>query len=809
MFANYNAWLVLISVTIATLASYTALELSSHLSSLSRSLRSYWLFGGALALGVGIWSMHFVGMLAYHSTVVLTYDTLITLASFVIAIITSGIALFVVRHGATTTPRLALGAGVMGAGIAAMHYAGMAAIRMTPPIQYDPVLVGLSVLVAVTASVAALWLTSNQGAVSKILGAHAQKFGSSIIMGSAIAGMHYTGMAATNIDPNAVCISGSFGIESNVLAFVVTIGAIMVMLLTLVVTHFDARLTEHRKVQDELRLAANVFESIAEGVIVTDRRNRILAVNPAFFRITGFSREEVIGKTPWRLFSGMHDLDFYRSIRESIDIAGTWQGELWERRKSGEVFVSWTSINAVKDDLGQVSTYVSVFTDISERKQAEDRISHLAHHDALTGLPNRLLMEDRLNQIIQMAKRKDQQVAVLLLDLDHFKTINDALGHHIGDLMLRSVAERVVKSVRATDTVCRLGGDEFLVILSDKAEDKSAARMAEKLISNLTETYSIERHQLHVTPSIGICMYPQDGTDTASLLKNADAAMYHAKQNGRNSYQFFTPSLNAKVSERLALENSLHRALERGEFVLHYQPQFDLDSGLLIGIEALIRWQHPEWGMVSPAEFIPIAEESGLIISLGEWILRTACTEARRWHETGGSKVPVAINISSVQFQQKNFLEIISRVLKESGLSPEYLELELTEGIVMQHSEKNLELLQKLKQLGVLLAIDDFGTGYSSMSYLKRFPIDKLKIDQSFVRDVVSDPADSEIIKAIIALGHGLGLRIVAEGVETSEQLDMLRLFHCDEVQGYYFSKPLPFPELDRMLRQRMASNAF
>jgi diguanylate cyclase (GGDEF)-like protein/PAS domain S-box-containing protein len=564
--------------------------------------------------------------------------------------------------------------------------------------------------------------------------------------------------------------------------------------------------TAQRRSEEELRLAASVFDTSAEGVCVTDPEHRILAVNRAFETITGYTRDEALGQTPRLLSSGMHDTAFYDAMWRAISAGGRWQGEIWDRRKSGEIFAAAMSISAIKDASGSVCRYVSVFSDVSERKLAEQRISFLAHHDFLTGLPNRVVMEDRLAHAIALAERNGTRLALLFIDLDRFKNINDSLGHHVGDLVLREVAGRLVACTRKSDTVCRLGGDEFLVILDGLLEEEDAGRIAAKILDGLAARCTIEGHALYVTPSIGISVYPQDGSDPGTLMKNADAAMYHAKKQGRNVYQFFTRELNVKASERLTLENSLRRGLERDEFLLHFQPQLDIRSGRIVGVEALVRWRHPEWNMVSPGRFIPVAEDTGLVIPLGEWILRRACFLGRQWQDRGWA-LPVAVNISATQFHHKGFMDSVSRALADSGLDPRRLELELTEGVVMADGGDNDARLHRLKSLGISLAIDDFGTGYSNLGYLKRFPLDRLKIDQSFVRDLVNDPTDRAIVQAIIALGRTLGLRTIAEGVETTEQRDRLRALGADEFQGYLFRPPLPVDALERLMEEHAPAN--
>jgi diguanylate cyclase (GGDEF)-like protein/PAS domain S-box-containing protein len=547
-----------------------------------------------------------------------------------------------------------------------------------------------------------------------------------------------------------------------------------------------------KKSEKELGLASKVFENMSEAIGVTDADNNYVSVNPAFTRITGFSEEEIIGRNPKLMASGRHEAIFYQNMWESINNYGYWQGEIWNRRKNGDVYPKWLSIVALRDAKERLQNYISVFSDISERKAADERIHFMAHYDALTNLPNRVLLHDRLLQALMTAPRRKTKVAILFLDLDRFKNINDTLGHSVGDLLLQSVAERLKSCVRSSDTVARLGGDEFIVVLPDLFDEDHAATVAQKIIDSISNYFPIRDIELHTSTSIGISLFPDDGVANEELIANADVAMYRAKENGRNNYQFFTPTMNNSSYERLTMENKLRRALERHEFVLYYQPQVNLQTGRVIGCEALVRWQHPEMGLVSPGVFIPIIEESGLIVPIGEWILREACRQNMAWQKEGLAPMSVAVNLSAVQFHQKNLTDMVAKVLDSSGLSPKWLELEITESGIMQNSEASVNKLHSLKQMGLKLSIDDFGTGYSSLSYLKRFPLDKLKIDQSFVRDITSNPDDAAIAGAIIGMAKSLKLRVIAEGVETREQINFLQNNGCFEIQGYYFSKPLP-----------------
>ena len=561
-------------------------------------------------------------------------------------------------------------------------------------------------------------------------------------------------------------------------------------------------ISAQRRAEEELRLAATVFDNSVEAIMITDATRNILSVNRAFTALTGYEAGEAIGQTPALLSAGYGSDEQLAEMWQLTEQHGYWQGEAWQRRRSGVEFPGWLSISAVRDLGGELTNYVAVFSDITERKANEARIAFLAHHDPLTSLPNRTLFQDRLEQALGRAERSEQMVALMFLDLDRFKTINDSLGHIIGDRLLQSVAERLSHCVRDTDTICRQGGDEFLIVLSDLADEDVPARIADKILRRLSEPFEIDGHELGTSFSIGIAVYPGDGRDSDVLMKNADTAMYHAKESGRNTYRFFTEQMNANALERLQLENHLRQALDRGELHLNYQPQIDLATGAIVGAEALIRWQSEALGFVPPGRFIPIAEESGLIVPIGRWVLRQACVQAKAWHDAGFRNVGVAVNISPLQFRRDDIVARVREVLTETGLPAESLELEITESLIMQHAESVLETMHRLKALGVRLSIDDFGTGYSSLSYLKRFAVDRLKIDQSFVRDIAEDPDDAAIVRAIIQMGKSLKLDVVAEGAESRAQVDFLIREGCRAAQGYFFCPPVSFDVLTRVLRQ-------
>jgi diguanylate cyclase (GGDEF)-like protein/PAS domain S-box-containing protein len=558
---------------------------------------------------------------------------------------------------------------------------------------------------------------------------------------------------------------------------------------------------------EALSQAAAVFESTRDGILITDLRPRIVAINRAYGEITGYSREDVLGNSPGMLRSGRHDRDFYQAMWASLNQTGHWQGEIWNRRKDGEIYPQWLSISTVRDERGAPLNYVGVFTDISQIKLTEARLEHLAQHDPLTGLPNRLLALARLRHAIERAERHGDLVAALYIDIDRFKNVNDSLGHPVGDELLSELAHRLSERLREEDTLARLGGDEFLLLLESIALPANAGAVAQALIDQLATPFSLPSgHEIYVGISIGISLYPDDAGDVTEMIQHADLAMYQAKQQGRNTFRFHTEALSVAACARLALETRLRRALENEEFVLHYQPLIDARDGGVAGVEALVRWQPPGEPLILPGNFIALAEETGLIVALGEWVLRTACAQARAWIDAGLAPLVMAVNLSARQFQAADVAELTARVLAESGLPADCLELELTESMLMDDAEQSIETLNALKQLGVHLAIDDFGTGFSSLAYLKRFPIDKLKVDQSFIRGLAIDPNDREIVTTIIAMARGMKLQALAEGVENHEQLTFLRQQGCDFYQGYLFCKPGPAEQIEAWLRQRPAA---
>ncbi|AXP06372.1 MULTISPECIES: phosphodiesterase DibA [Pseudomonas] len=555
--------------------------------------------------------------------------------------------------------------------------------------------------------------------------------------------------------------------------------------------------SEHSADRERLRQAAAVFDCTREGVLVTDRNGLIVHVNRAFMAITGYVREEVLGQRPNLFKSGRHGPDFYRDMFATLASQGEWSGEIWNRRKSGEIYPQWQTIRVVRDDNDQISHYVAVFSDISAIKDSEHELAYLAHHDPLTGLPNRLLFSDRTEQALTSAQLHKRGCALLLLDLDHFKNINDSLGHNVGDELLKGVAERFRGLFAPGVTLARLGGDEFAVLVENCSQPGQAAALARRILDALKEPLRFDDHALFINASIGISLFPGDALSAGQLLRNADSALFKAKSAGRDGYALYTEELTAHAQQRVEIAFELRRALQEQELRVHYQPVHDLATSRLIGVEALVRWQHPTRGLVSPAEFIPIAERTGLIAQIDAWVMEQACRQMCQWQQAGVMLSFVAVNVSSRLFAHHELFEQVARVLHDTGLDPACLELEVTESAVMEDPEVALEQMHRLRELGVRLAIDDFGTGYSSLLRLKRLPVQKLKIDQGFVAGLPWDEDDAAIVRVIVALARSMGMQVHAEGIEQREQAVFLLEHACELGQGYWFGRPVAAVQLD------------
>ncbi|TCJ05453.1 putative bifunctional diguanylate cyclase/phosphodiesterase [Cytobacillus praedii] len=566
---------------------------------------------------------------------------------------------------------------------------------------------------------------------------------------------------------------------------------------------------EFTKQQDSLnivKIATKVFENTSEGVMITDARGRIISVNPAFEIVTGYNAEEVIGNNPNILQSGVHDEAFYQTMWNQIYDMGVWKGEIWNKRKNDELYPEWLTISVIKDDNGNITNYVGVFSDISDQKYTEKQLRFLAHYDSLTGVANRYSLNKRLEGLLQTAERYNQQLALLFLDLDRFKQVNDTLGHNYGDMLLKLVSSRLKDLLKNKDMIARLGGDEFVIVLPNLKHPKEAIHIAERIIESLSQSFLLESHEVYVTASIGISLYPLDGIDTETLLKNADKAMYDAKSSGKNQYELFHQDMHQDESKQMMLETYLRKALERNELYLVYHPIVDTESLEIVSVEALVRWKQKTLGDIPPSEFIPLAEETGLIVPLSEWIIQKACEDLNSIH-VKGTKISMNINVSALHFNQDGFIKSLNEIFQKTNVSTRHIVLELTESMIMPNAVETVDKLVKLKQLGIKLSIDDFGTGYSSLSYLSRFPLDTLKIDQSFIKGIAMYKENSSIVEAIIMMAKRLNLNVVAEGVENKKQYERLKKEKCDYIQGYYITQPLPKHKLLALLHNWEGNN--
>lgn len=559
-------------------------------------------------------------------------------------------------------------------------------------------------------------------------------------------------------------------------------------------------ITDLEKIEARMRILSSALEQTADLVLIADVNGIIEYVNPAFEATTGFQRDEVTGKTPRLLRSGKHDDAFYQRLWETILRGDVFRDVLINMRKDGSIYYEEKNITPIRDAEGHITHFVSTGKDISERMRTQERLHYMAHHDALTKLPNRTLFMDRLRQAMARASWHKRLIAVMFLDLDRFKNINDSLGHLVGDQLLIQLTQRLSSGVRAGDTIARFGGDEFAIMLDDIASEQDISSLAKKILDTMISSFVIQDHEFFITASIGVSIFPNDGDDPETLLRNADVAMYRAKDMGRNNYQFYSNEMSARAFERLTLENSLRHALKRNEFSLFYQPQVEIKTRRIVGVEALLRWQHPDLGTVLPSDFIPLLEETGLIVQVGDWVLQNALEQTARWHKAGYDDLKISINLSGRQFNNPEFVRTLESTIRDTSLSPRTIELELTESMLMRNASKTISALNTLHQLGISIAVDDFGTGYSSLNYLRRFPISTLKIDRSFIRDVITDPDDRAITTAIIVMAQSLNLVVIAEGVETEDQMIFLESLDCNQVQGNIFSAAVSHMAITRML---------
>ncbi|OOY38634.1 hypothetical protein BOV90_08570 [Solemya velum gill symbiont] len=917
---SYNLIWVSVSIALVILASYVALRLSEKIERINEEKDKNLLsFLGAITMGLGIWTMHFVGMLAIDMSHTPDFRPLTTLLSIFPGILGAIISLCLLLRLDMRLP-LFIRSALLGSCILIMHYIGMTGMIFEGRLGYDPLLFSISFIVALTSSYFALYLKEKMENLFPIVTATG--------FGIAVSATHFTGMEATyffkasaSLSPSDIFITELSAVKISATLLFLSIGTAALTLITMMTatsrqlrrserrwkfaldgagdgvwdwnpktdraifsqrwneilgyadgefpetgaavfkaihpqdvksvtkgvrqymreggdssytadfrmrtksgdwkwvaargkivardaqgnpvriigTHTD--ISDRKLAEEQMRIAASAFES-QQGMMITDEQKRILQMNHAFIKMSGYSEAEILGRTPRMFKSGRHDGVFYKEMWETISQNGYWHGEIWDKRKNGDIFPKWLSITAVANSDGKVTHYVGVHTDITERKNAEQKIESLAFFDQLTGLPNRTLLLDRLKQLIAVSMRNSQYSAMLMIDLDHFKNLNDTLGHDKGDIFLAQVARRLEDCTRAIDTVARLGGDEFIIILPELSPDKKRAadlaeKVTEKILEALNQDYKLDGNSHHSSASIGVCLFGTESITTEDLMKQADLAMYKSKSAGRNAISFYDPEMQSSVLKRTALEKDLRNAIEQQQFTLQYQPQVDI-NGRITGAEALLRWLCPGRGAVSPREFIPLAEETRLIIPVGEWVLETACAQLAVWAKRADmSHLKIAINVSPIQFAKADFVEQVLSTVKNTGIKPDRLKLELTESHLLHNIEDIISKMQVLGDAGISFSLDDFGTGYSSLSYLKRLPLWQLKIDKSFVRDILTEPNDAEIAKTIVALANSLGLEVIAEGVETDSQQASLAKLGCYHYQGYLFSRSLPIKEFD------------
>ncbi|WP_139491807.1 EAL domain-containing protein [Brevibacillus dissolubilis] len=795
---SYSATLVMFSIIIASIASYSALDLAGRVSATKGRARLTWLLGGAFAMGTGIWAMHFVGMLAVHIGIPVHYDMSLVLLSIIAAMVASGIALAIVSNPVLGIKNLLVGGFWMGMGIVSMHYIGMAAMKMNAVIQYDPLLFSLSVAVAIGVSIVAMAI-SHRFRDERMRDSFWLKGLGGLIMGLAVAGMHYTGMAAASFysTEHDGSHTPSMMIDSVAFPYFIGVATLLLMVIVLLGAASDRQIgRKSLMLKESEQRYKSLFDYNQDAILSFTTDGMLNSMNPAITKLTGYRIEELTDTIP---FMSLIEPEHVEVVREHFVKACQGESQNFDvtifHRDGYRLEINVTDVPIFVDE--QIVGVYVIIRDITERKQTEERINHMAYHDMLTDLPNRRLFDERLKEALLDAERQEQPLTVMFLDTDRFKVINDSLGHDFGDLLLQSVGIRLKNCVSSNDLVARMGGDEFTILLPGRTVEQVEG-IASQICEAIERPFMIQGHEIHITTSIGIAAYPDHGTDSVTLMKRADTAMYKAKEKGKNNFKWYSPAMDSRAYDRMLLENELHKALERDEFLLFYQPQIDGITRQIIGVEALVRWKHSERGMVSPGDFIPLAEETGLIVPIGEWVLRTACLQNKRWQELGYPPLRMSVNLSSRQFWQRDLVPSIAHVLRDTGLDSKYLELEITESMTMD-VKRAIATLGELKQLGVQIAIDDFGTGYSSLSYIKNFPVDRLKIDRSFVMELLVDQSNAAIVATIIALAHNLNLQVIAEGVETEAEMSFLTQSGCDEMQGYLIGKPVPADEFERM----------
>ncbi|MFE4713066.1 EAL domain-containing protein [Paenibacillus sp. NPDC056722] len=792
--SSHDYMLVTISYLIAVAASFNVLDLAEGINNTKGRRRWLWHFFGSIVMGMGIWSMHFVGMMSMTLPFPVYYDLSVVLLSVAVGVVASFVALLILGRQKLSMGQLLGGASLFAFGISAMHYIGMYAMQVN--ISYNIGYVALSILVAFVASITALWLSLyfvQQGRRSSFI----KKFGSALIMGAAIAGMHYTGMLAAHFETEAsadrMLSPLSQILDQTKLGYIIAAGTLFTLGLSLIGLYISRLFSKQAlEKQENEKWYRSLYEHNQDGIVSIDLHRKIIGINPAAARITGVREKEFRHRPASSLLTLVVEEEQER-IRElflrTIDGEAVRYETVLRHGSQDRIHVSVVLAPVIVDEQ-VVGSYI-ILRDITEEKRAEEKHLYLAFHDELTGLPNRRKFNQTISEMIEVRSQDQKPFAVMVMDIDRFKIINDSLGHIYGDLFLQEVSSRILRIVNSDQAMlARMGGDEFAVLFYPDTDVENSAVLADKIIQEIGQPYYLKDNEFYVTASIGIALFPEHGQDAVQLLKNADTAMYEVKKNGKNGHQFYSVELYAVLQERMELEADLRKALERKELVLYYQPQIRTGDIHMVGVEALVRWNHPVRGLLSPDVFISLAEETGLIMELGNQVLYEACRQMHEWHQAGGPVVPVAVNLSSQQFHQPNLVEQIKQILSETGLSPQYLELEITESMMMD-AKLSFDILNQLTEHGIRISLDDFGTGYSSFSYLKMFPIHKVKIDRSFIQDLAVNSNDKAIVSTIITMAKQLNMDVIAEGIETRAQLDILAEQDCNEVQGYFYSRPL------------------
>jgi diguanylate cyclase (GGDEF)-like protein/PAS domain S-box-containing protein len=800
----YDPKLVLLSILIAIFASHVALSVTRLVQApRQRGPRLMWLLVGALVMGGGTWAMHFIGMLALRLPCGVSYDTRITLISILPGILASGVALQLISRPSFTNRRLFISSLLLGLGIGVMHYTGMSALRLDGLVRYNPYLFGVSILVAVALAWLALSMHFRLRARADVA-RRGLNLLSAVVLGGAVSGMHYTAMAAAYFLSDSNVGMPDSTLNPTRLATMVSAVTTLLITLVLVAMAVQRHLTLVRQLRQSEQKLRRMLDTTQEGFWMSDVAHCSVEVNSALCEMLQRPRAEIIGRNLHEFLEAGSRQRFLAAAEKRANGSAS-RFEMGLLRSDGSVLACEFSLTAMIDDDGNSTGLFALITDITQRKQAEEQIRNLAFYDVLTQLPNRRLLLDRLGHALASSHRSRQFGAILFLDLDNFKSINDTQGHDVGDLLLSEAAGRLQACVRDADTVARLGGDEFVVLLEGLHRTQAiAAAEAESVAENLrmaiNRPFGIQGSEFHSTPSIGISLFNGHQASIDELLKRADVAMYQAKDAGRNAIRFFDPAMQASLDARIALLADLRRAMPEHQMYLDYQAQVDL-CGNVFGAEVLLRWRHPQRGLISPAEFIPLAEESNLILDMGHWVLQTACAQIKAWRDNSAARhLRLAVNVSARQFRQPDFVQQVETVMRENAIDPAQLKLELTESLVLDNVADSIAKMQALKALGVGFAMDDFGTGHSSLSYLKQLPLDQLKIDQSFVRDIATDPNDAAIVQTIIVMANSLGLDVIAEGVENQAQLEFLRERGCPAFQGYLFSRPVALAQFEALL---------